>query len=394
MSESNFEQDFSAFEQHATKVDGFNEVDLICMSNIEMKRIEWLWPDRIACGKLTVIAGNPGLGKSQLTAMLAAIITTGEKWPDASEPAPIGNVIFLSAEDDAADTIKPRLKAAEADISRCHILNAIKTKTSDGKDSQRSFDLTQDVERLGEVIARLGDVRLVVIDPISAYLGGTDSHNNADMRGMLAPLSAMAAKNGVAMVVLTHLNKSEYQDMIGRVIGSIGLIAAARAGYVVVKDPITPETRYFIPIKNNVGNDREGFAFHIDGVDLTDDITTSKICWHDGLVEAQKILYPEVEEKPTATNGAAEFLQGLLSKGAMMAQDVFNEADGAGYSKASMYRAKKKLGIKHKKIGMEGGWQWSIPKTDIYGNHIEDAEDVEDNTSFSEQPSGEHAQAS
>jgi energy-coupling factor transporter ATP-binding protein EcfA2 len=366
-----------------------SEVELTCMTDIEMKKITWLWPDRIACGKLTVLAGDPGLGKSQLTAMLAAIITTGAAWPDGSDAPAIGDVVFMSAEDDPADTIKPRLVAAGADLSRCHVLSAVRIKTYDGADTARGFDLTKDVERLGEAIAKVGNVRLAVIDPISAYLGGTDSHNNADMRGLLMPLARMAEEHGVAIILVTHLNKSEHQDMIARVMGSTGLIAAARAGFVVVKDKEKPEIRYFLPIKNNIGNDYDGLAFHIEGVELPEGIKTSKVCWHNELVDAHKILHPEQEEKPTATNGAADFLGNLLADKPMMANEVFLEAGGAGYSKPSIQRAAQRMRIKRKKLGMGGGWEWSLNST-----QAEEHEDGEDSIILSASPSEEEMQSS
>jgi len=375
------------------KIELKSELELICMSDIDMKPVEWLWHDRIPCGKLTVVAGNPGLGKSQLTAALAATVTTGKSWPDGSEPPAVGNVIFLSAEDDAADTIKPRLIAAGADTSLCHILDAVKTTTHGGECSKRGFDLTKDIERLGTSIAKLGNVRMVVIDPISSYLGNTDSHNNADMRGLLAPLSAMAAEHGVAIILLTHLNKSTTQDVIGRVIGSIGLIAAARAGYIVLKDEKTPEKRYFLPIKNNIGNDRDGFAFHIQGVDLAEGVTASFICW-DELAVAQNILHPELEHKPTATNGAQDFLHELLSKKPMLAKDVFEQAEAMGYSKAAMQRARSRIGAQYRKTGMDGGWEWSLPKPKMLVQLIEDAEGIEDNNHLSEASSVEAVKSS
>jgi putative DNA primase/helicase len=357
-----------------------SEVDLICMNDIESKPIEWLWKERIACGKLTVIAGNAGLGKSQITAYFAKVITTGDCFHNENEPTKIGSVIFLSAEDDPADTIKPRLVAVGADVSLCHVLSAINTQNQNGKAGKRNFDLTQDIEQLGKICESFGDVRLIVIDPISAYLGNTDSNNNSDIRGLLMPLSDMAAKHGVALIVLTHLNKSTSQDAHSRVIGSVGLVAAARAAYMVQKDIEKPEIRYFVPIKNNIGNDYDGFAFNIEGVDLENDIKTSKICWQSGTVEAQKILNPQAEEKPTATNGAADFLRELLANAPMLASDIFSEAEGAGYSKAAIQRAAKRLGIIRKKLGMADGWQWSLQKQ-------EDCEDAEDNINFGVAPS-------
>lgn len=350
------------------------------MSDVEMKPINWLWDKRIACGKLTVIAGNPGLGKSQLTANLAATVSRGMMWPEENLPnCNQGNVVFLSAEDDAGDTIKPRLIAAGADVGQCHIIEAIRTKTKEGRDSERSFDLSQDVEQLGIAIEQIGNVRLVIIDPITAYLGETDSHNNADIRGILAPLSAMAAQHDAAVLLITHLNKSSGQDVLARVIGSIGLIAAARAGYVVMKDEKQPELRYFLPIKNNVGNDMDGFSFMIDGMEVEGGIHTSRIVWQDGTVNAHAILNPTPEAKPTATNAASEWLSELLTGRRMLASAVFTEADGAGYTKACIQRAASRLKVtRQKQTIKDGAWEWSIPKLDMYGQPIKEIEDSED----------------
>ncbi|MEI6729750.1 MAG: AAA family ATPase [Pseudomonadota bacterium] len=366
-----------------------SELELTCMSDIEIKPIEWLWHNRIACGKLTVIAGDPGLGKSQTTSAITATITTGGLWHDNDIPAPLGNVIILSAEDDSADTIKPRLIAAGADINRCYVLSAVKIKDDAGKIGNRSFNLTEDIERMQEAIVKLGDVKLLIIDPISAYLGGTDSHNNSDMRGLLLPLSDMAAKHNVAVILVTHLNKASNMNMIARVTGSMALIAAARSGYVVIKDEQKPDIRYFIPIKNNIGNDSDGFAFHIEEVELMQDIKTSKICWHQEPIEAHKILYPS-EEKTTATNGATEFLQELLSKEPMLVKEVFSQAEGAGYSKATVQRAAGRLKVKRVKLGMEGGWQWSLASFNLsyFRRTSEDCEDAEDCNNLRE-PSSE-----
>lgn len=361
-----------------------SEVDLICMNDIESKPIEWLWKYRIALGKPTVIAGNGGLGKSQLTAYLAKEVTTGGCFHNESEPTKIGSMIFLSAEDDPADTIKPRLVAVGANVRLCHVLSAINTEDHKGNKGKRNFDLTQDIERLGKVCETLGNVRLIVIDPISAYLGGTDSHNNSDMRGLLMPLSDMAAKHNVALVLITHLNKSTNQDAHSRVIGSVGLVNAARAAYMVQKDAEKPEIRYFVPIKNNIGNDYDGFAFSIEEVDLENDIKTSKIYWHQGTVEAQKILNPQSEEKPTATNGAADFLRELLANKPMLAKDIFEEAEGAGYNKPAIQRAAKRLGVIRKKLGITDGWQWSLPTQNFahLRSITEDCEDAEEYINF------------
>jgi putative DNA primase/helicase len=167
-----------------------------CLAEIESKPICWLWPGRIARGKLTIIAGNPGLGKSQITASIAAIVTTGGCWPvDRTKCAP-GDVLFLTAEDDAADTLRPRLEAAGADLRRVHIIEGvIAGYTGEGTRRSRVFSLQDDVPRLSAKLAELRDVAAVIIDPISAYLGGRDSHVNAEVRGLLTPLSEVAAQH-------------------------------------------------------------------------------------------------------------------------------------------------------------------------------------------------------
>ncbi len=368
-------------KQHPAPPD--NEMRIVCMSDVEMKPINWLWEKRIACGKLTVIAGDAGLDKSQLTANLAATVSRGLMWPEDGLPnCPQGQVVFLSAEDDAADTIKPRLIAAEADVSKCHIIEAIRTKTKDGRDSERPFYLSQDVQRLGMALGQIGHVRLVIIDPITAYLGETDSHNNAEIRGVLAPLSAMAASHGAAILLITHLNKSTGQNILARVIGSTGMPAAARACYLVSKDPNEPELRYFLPIKNNVGNDSDGFSYRIEGFEIGDGINTSRIIWQHGMVNAHAIFNPPPEGKPAPTNRAQDWLKDLLAE-PMLSNDVYTEAVGAGFSKGKVFRAAEALEVQKKKLGMKGSWQWSLPKRDAYGNIIkavEDAEECEDST--------------
>jgi len=360
-----------------------DEIETICMDDVEMQPISWLWEDRIARGKITVIAGNPGLGKSQITAYITSIVSKGGNWVDTVNNNPAGNVIILSAEDDPADTIKPRLIAAEADIKKCYVMLSVRSQDKSGRETSRTFNLVDDVKRLEEKIKSIGNVMLVIIDPISAYLGKTDSHNNSDMRAILAPLAEMAMKHNTAFILVTHFNKSTQQEAIGRVIGSIGLIAAARAGYAVTKDEQQPEVRYFIPIKNNIGNDTTGFAYNIQGVTIEQDIETSKINWRDGTVDANQILNPE---KKTPTNGAKEFLEELLSSGAKPVNDIFEEASGLGYSKGAIQRAAKKITIYKKKAGFKDGWDRSLtPFPEEEKEEV--SEDAEGNTQKEVTPS-------
>src|SRR5699024_2823682 len=154
-----------------------------------------------------LIAGDPGLGKSFLTLDIAARTSTGVGWPDAKQPFEPGNVVLLSAEDDVADTIRPRLDAAGADVARIVAIEAVRDLDQQGEPAMRPVDVSQDVRHVEAAMDGLAKPKLVVVDPISAYMGETDSHKNAETRAMLAKLADLAARRGVAVVCVSHLNK-------------------------------------------------------------------------------------------------------------------------------------------------------------------------------------------
>jgi hypothetical protein len=167
-------------------------------SEIEAKPVRWLWPNRIPIGKVTLIGGEPGLGKSQLTCAIAAAISTGGQWPCGGEgDAPTGSLIIFSAEDDAEDTIKPRLEAAGADPTRILIVSAVETGDRPGR---RSFNLQSDLPPLEQAILGTEGAIAVIVDPMTSYLGKVDSHKNAELRAVLEPLAELAARLGVAIV--------------------------------------------------------------------------------------------------------------------------------------------------------------------------------------------------
>lgn len=195
------------------------------VSDVPMEKISWLWPGRIARGKLTVIAGHPGLGKSQVTAWMAATVSTGRPWPGSDQRAEQGNVLILNAEDAVADTIRPRLLAAGADDERVYVIDAVRTN-SDGK--ERTFSLETDLEHLERAIVEIGGAALIIIDPITAYLGKTDGHSNSEVRGVLAPLSALAERKNAAVIGVSHLSKGGGNEALMRVLGSVAFVAAAR----------------------------------------------------------------------------------------------------------------------------------------------------------------------
>jgi predicted ATP-dependent serine protease len=298
------------------------ELIVSCMADIKARPISWLWPRFIPRGKLTIIAGNPGLGKSQLTSSIAAVLTTGGSWPVDREQCELGDALFLTAEDDPADTVRPRLEAAGANLERVHIVKGVlHGYRGDGTPEQRIFCLAEDLRALESTLIRLGNVTVLVIDPVSAYLGEIDSHKNAEIRGLLAPLSELAARHKVAVIAISHLNKAGGPQALMRVTGSLAFVAAARAAYLVAADPDRTR-RLFLPLKNNLGPDAEGLAFRIERstvLSASGPIETSRVMWES---EAVSITADEVmqatgaaRESMTALDAATAWLKSVLADG-------------------------------------------------------------------------------
>jgi putative DNA primase/helicase len=232
-------------------------VVLKCVCDIPAQELSWLWPGRIPLGKLSLFAGDPGLGKSLVTLDIAARVTSGREWPDGTANTQAGSVIILSAEDDPGDTIRPRLEAAGADLRKAHILQAVRRSKPNGDTSLEYFSLETDLMALQDAVASMDDVRLITIDPISAYLGNTDSHVNAKVRSLLAPLAELSRSLRVAAIAVDHLSKSN-RPALYRPNGSIAFTAAARAVWLFAKSPDDLSQRLMVPGKMNLSPDQKG----------------------------------------------------------------------------------------------------------------------------------------
>lgn len=325
-------------------------------SSVEPKSVQWLWRDRLALGKLCVIAGVPNLGKSQLTIQMAAVVSTGRDWPDGAPSKP-GDVLMISAEDSLDDTIRPRLDAAGADANRVHVLSGVE---QGGLLS--GFVLTpQDVALLDKELTERPEVRLVVIDPITAYLGALDSHKVGDVRGALQPLADLAEKHRVAVIAVTHLNKGNGTDPMSRVIGSGAFIAAPRTAFLVIEDRAEPDRRLFLELKNNIGR-AAGLAFRIESVTLPNGIETSRAVFYPDTVPTTASEAMEgAGSGPNAIEEACDFLRAELADGPRPVRKVEAEAESAGIHKRTLERAKRKLGIISQKTAANGGWTWRLP---------------------------------
>jgi hypothetical protein len=344
------------------------------LSEIESKPIRWLWPGRVARGKVSMIAGHPGLGKSQLTAAMAAVVSTGGRWPVDRLSCEQGSVVLLNAEDDAADTIRPRLEAAGADLARCEIFDAvIDGYAPDGSPLTRGFNLKADLRTLDQMLTEREGVALVVIDPITAYLSGVETHVNADVRAVLSPLADLAAKHEVAIVCVSHLNKTGGKSTPGeallRVSGSLAFVAAARAAYIVVRDPEDPLRRLFLSAKNNLGKDDTGLAFAVESHSLPSGIETSRVIWEPDpvAISADEAMAPPDDEDRTMTDDAVDFLRDALTAGRVLARDIKRRAGESGISDKALRTARGRLGVvvTREGFGADIKSYWSLGPTPV-----------------------------
>ncbi len=328
------------------------------VSDVKPKPINWLWQNRIALGKLTLLSGDPGLGKSLVTTAIATAVSLGARWPVGDDNAPKGSVVMLSAEDAVDDTIRPRLDAAGADCTRIHVLQASRDIKNDGEISERPFSLTDDIDRLAALASELNDCKLIVIDPVSAYLGRVDSHKNSEVRAALSPLSDMAEKLNVAVIAVTHLNKGGGSAMY-RSIGSIAFTAAARSAWVVTKDRDDPDRRLVLQVKNNLARDREGMAYRIE----TAENGAPVVMWESDPVnvDIEEALSTASYEFRSERDDAIDWLKTELKGTEINSKELQKRARDAGHSWATVRRAQKELGIKPKKRGIDNAWVWKMP---------------------------------
>lgn len=319
-------------------------------TDIQRTKLEWIWPGRIPTGKISVIAGEPGLGKSLVTIAIASTITNEAKWPDCGEYAPFGSVVLLSAEDDDSDTVKPRLMAAQADESK--VLSLASVFDVDG--SIRHFSLDCDVPRLAETLDAVPDCRLLVIDPITAFMGNIDSHNQADVRKVLHQLSELAQKRQMAVLYVSHLNKGKGTPM-SRVAGSGAYVAAARSAMLVGRDPADPSRSVVVSLKQNLAIKPKGVAYEIRETGAGMPV----IHWVPGEVDiAPEELLSVDSGGSRHRDEVIDWLREKLKDGPKQALEMQQLANFAGYSISTLNRAKEELGVKSRRDGKS--WVWAL----------------------------------
>lgn len=327
---------------------------IINLADVKPEPVFWLWPRRIPLGKLSILDGDPGLGKSSIALDLAARLSRGGSMPDGSDTdigGPAGTVL-LTAEDGLADTIRPRLDAAGADPTRIAALRAV----PNGDDER--LPTVRDVDDIEEAIERV-DAKLLVIDPLVAYLGGdVNSYRDQDVRAALTALSELADRRGVAILAIRHLNKGSAGNPLYRGGGSIGLIAAARSGLLVAADPDdeTEKVRVLAHTKSNLAAPPPALTYSLD--------TTRqnvRVRWGGETSRtAAELLATRDDEDRSAKSDAMEFLREELANGPVAAPDVKKRAKAAGHAWITVRRAADRLNVEKRKRGFAKGWEWVL----------------------------------
>jgi len=324
-------------------------------SEITPHPVAWLWPGRLALGKLAVLDGDPGLGKSFLALDLCARLSTGRPWPDGTPSPGAAACIFLNGEDGEEDTIGPRLRALDGDASRVVLL--------DRRDSDLapSLSLPADADALEALVART-QARLLVIDPVMAFFGpGVNTASEQGIRRALAPLVALARRYGCTILLVRHLNKVGRGRALYRGLGSIGLTSLCRSAWLVAEESKGSRRRVLAQLKNNLGPPQPSLAFeltHPEGGPPALQWLGPVAVSADDLLARQR---PDPGPQPREV--AMAFLEEVLAGGPLPVQEISKRADEEGLASRTVRRAKDTLEVRTVPVKVEGRrvYYWLLP---------------------------------
>ena len=343
------------------------EVQLIQASLLKIVAVLWLWFGWLARGKFHVLAGTPGTGKTTIAMSVAATCTTNGRFPDGLACRG-GNVLIWTGEDDPADTLAPRLLASGADLSRVFFIQGT---SENGK--LRSFDPARDIHTLEQQAKAIGNIALMIVDPVVSAVAG-DGHKAGDVRRGLQPLVDLAAALDCAVVGITHFSKGTAgRDPLERVTGSQAFGALARVVIVAAKDGTDsgddrPARRFVARAKSNIGPDGGGYDYHLEQSELAGHpgLIASYVTWGAAIEGTARDLLGAAEINEAEGSNASEaqdaeaFLESLLADGPVAVRTIEADSKGAGYAWRTIQRAKKALGAKAEKVGLKGGWAWVL----------------------------------
>lgn len=336
-----------------------NGVRYVIAADVRPERLRWLWRGRIPLGKLTMVDGLPGMGKSLWTVDLAARVSRGDEMPDGTRPdftGPAGSVLFC-VEDGLSDTVRPRLNAAGADVRRV----VFPIEIEEPGETPR-LPTINDVRTIGEMIEEVG-AKLVVFDPFFAYLPSdlASMNSNQDVRPFMLGLARVAEERQVAIVLIRHLNKGDSTSAVERGGGAMALIGTVRAGLLIAPDPRDRERVIVAVSKKNLARELPALAYR-----PVDEGNSVRIVWEgEAGYTADQLLDPAARKafEPSAEDAAIVWLREALAGGERLASEVEAEAARAStFGVKALRAAKKELGVVSSKHGLGGPWFWRLPE--------------------------------
>jgi putative DNA primase/helicase len=351
-----------------------DEVLLLNGADLTPELVRWLWLDWLALGKLHILAGPPGQGKTTIALACMATVTSGGRWPDGTL-CEAGNVLVWSGEDDPADTLLPRLLAAGADRARCYFVKGTRINGE-----EQPFDPSRDMAALEAQAQRIGGVKLLIVDPVVSTVTG-DGNKNTDVRRALQPLVDLASRMDAAVIGISHFSKvGAGADPMLRVVGSVAFSAVARVVLVAakVKGDDGKDRRILARAKSNIGPDDGGFEYRIEQAEPLPGIKASCIGWGKSVQGTARELLAEPEAGGQDQVGMAEqFLRDCLKAGATPSKTVQDEAKAEGIAWSTLRRAADRIGVHKRKGGMNDGWYWSLPTAEDAQKPTEEYEDAQ-----------------
>lgn len=325
------------------------------LAGVEPQPIEWLWPFRVPIGKVTIFSGYGDVGKSFITHAIGAVVSAGLKWPLSNDWAEVGDVLYLAHEDGIEDTIVPRLKAAGACMDRIAVIEGVIRKRGAEPDW---VQLDTDLRHIDAALRARPGCRVLVVDPITAYLGSAESHKDADVRRVLGPLARLAETRRIAVVAILHWNKRLGAPAMLRGSGSVAFGNLARVVHAVAKDPRDATRHIMAVVKMNIAKHPPALGFRIEGdppvvhwIADTPDIAADQLA--DGV-------------KPkTQVAEVVEWLNKQLADGPKASVELIAEGIEEGFAEKTIRRAKRKAGIRHRTTTDDDGNKrtvWFLPE--------------------------------
>lgn len=354
-------------------------VNLIRADQLRLTPVTWLWAGWLASGKLHVLAGAPGTGKTTLAMGLCATLTCGGRWPDGTH-ARAADVAIWSGEDDPGDTLIPRLLASGADLRRVHFVHGCSDQ-----EGRRSFDPAHDADLLADAFSRLDSPpALLIVDPVVSAVSG-DSHQGSVVRRSLQPLVDMAVARRCAILGISHFSKgTQGRDPLERVTGSLAFGALARVVLVTAKLPSTEaDGRLLARAKSNLGADAGGFGYSLEALELEEHpgIHTTRVMWGKAMEGSARDLLslaeaPDDSDEEGSNRDVDDFVRDCLASGPLASADMQREAKEAGYSFDQIRRSASRIGVEKRKTGFKAGWTWTLPRAPSPEDGTEECEDV------------------